>query len=65
METQQAAPAIIGTQVVDASPLARKTMNNAEPAPTQTGSNNKAIIVLSHFGTAQVFETSFLRASRI
>ena len=43
--------------------LARKTMNKAEAAPTQIGSNSKAMTVLSHFGTGQVFGSFFDRAS--
>src|SRR4051794_18321148 len=64
-ESQQAAPAIIGTHVGDAPPLARNTMNKAEPAPTQIGRSNRAMTVLSPFGPRQVFETPPTRASRI
>jgi hypothetical protein len=45
------APAIIGTHVVSAPPLARTTIQSACPAPMQTGNSAHAIIIFNHFGT--------------
>jgi orotate phosphoribosyltransferase len=42
--------------MVSAFPLARKTSQRVETAPTQTGSKRIATIVLTHLGTAQLFK---------
>src|ERR1041385_7626858 len=49
MTSQQAPPARIGTQVVSAGPLARRTIHNACAAPTHTGVRITATISFSHF----------------
>ena len=54
MITQQAAPDRNATQMVSASPLARRTIHNAETAPTHSGSSRIAMMVLHHLGTPEV-----------
>ena len=54
MITQQAAPDRNATQIVSALPLARRTIHNAEAAPTHTGSSRIAMMVLHHLARAGV-----------
>ena len=54
MTSQQAAPDKKATQIVSALPLAFTTRHNATAAPTHTGANRIAIIVLHHLGTGEV-----------
>ncbi len=58
MINQQAPPERAATQVVSALPLAFRTRHNAVAAPTHTGSNRMAIIVLHHLGTRRVLKAA-------
>src|SRR5438067_2410606 len=56
MTSQHVAPARMGTQVVSAGPLARRTIPSAPTAPIQNGIRTSATISFSHFTAAASFQ---------